>query len=133
MRPWILMSLVMLVAALSGCSAPEPARECLEVPAETLAAIAEGGTPPLAIAEGAAVLSDDFAEPVYMIAGRFPVEGNPDQVGVWASDSLQPAEVGPVFAADGIAQEFTQWPSEVGDTTFDMTVDGVSAASDCLG
>ena len=62
-----------------------------------------------------AVRSDDFEE-VYFIAAEIDgpeVEADGD-VGVWASNSLQPGE-GLIMSVNALAKEFSEWPA--GDST----------------
>lgn len=92
---------------------------------------AENGTGKLApTGRAAAVRSDDF-EKLFFIAVEFKAAGVGSEVGVWASNSLQPGG-GTILAVDGMAQEFTVWPD--GDTTsaaISSADDGAAEAADC--
>lgn len=114
---------------------PEPAEpevECLESP-RMAAAIAEGeqegvGFKPRAIG----VVKSDQARELYLFAVQFSATGIDAQVGVWASNALEPGE-GLLMSMDGTAQEFTVWPSGP-DSSFELDPNdpAVQAARDCL-
>ncbi len=58
--------------------------------------------------KSAAWRSPDY-EKVWFIGVRFSATGVGEQVGVWASNSLE-AGGGLILAVDGYAQQFTDWP-----------------------
>lgn len=107
--------------ALTACSGPATTSTARVVPAaaavDCLDAtnIAQNGI--MKGAKGAgmkfiaakAVKSADFSK-VYFIAMKFSATGVPDQVGVWASNSLEPGG-GLIMAIDGYAQQFSDWPA----------------------
>lgn len=112
-------------------STPEAPDGCLEVAGSKLEGIATGGETAITPVAGAAVKSPDFAK-VYFIAMEFSAEGIPDQVGVWASNSLD-AGSGIIMAVDGFAQEFSDWPdADATDAQISKADPSVAAAKECL-
>ena len=111
----------------------EPVEACETAPDELAAAIIDGeeegaGLAPVA---SAAVLSPDF-EQVYFIAVEFSATGVDNQVGVWASNSLEPGG-GIIMAVDGMAQEFTVWPdADSTDAAISPADPSVESAKACL-
>jgi hypothetical protein len=100
---------------------------CLNVPKAKVQSIIEGFKRPTTAINAAAVKSD-FWDGTYMIAVEFKTDGFTD-VGVWGSDSLRE---GLLFAVDGMAQEFTDYPAEVNGERLDITLDGAQEAKECL-
>ncbi len=115
-------------------AAAESAQACEEVPQGVLDNIAGGakeGTG-LAPVSGAAYRSPDF-EKVYLVAMEFSAEGVENQVGVWATNSLDPAEPGMILAVDGFAKEFTTWvDAETTDAAIGPADPSADAAEACL-
>lgn len=112
----------------------EPAVACEEVSAELLAKIGAGaqdGTG-MVVARGAAYRSPDF-EKVWFVAAEFTATGVDPQVGVWATNDLDPSG-GIVMSVDGFAKQFTVWPDA---STTDAAISGgdpsIDVAKDCLG
>lgn len=115
----------------SEAPAEEEPDGCLEVAESMLEGIATGGETAITPVAGAAVLSPDFST-VYFVAMKFSAEGVPDQVGVWASNSLE-AGGGIIMAVDGFAQEFTDWPdADRTDAQISKADPSVDAAKACL-
>ena len=113
---------------------PEAASDCLEVSPELAAAIASGATDPNDFIPGnaAAYLSPNHGE-VYLVAMEFSSAGTEDNVGVWATNSLD-AGSGLILSADGFANEFTTWPDAMTtDAEINAASEGVQEAKDCLG
>lgn len=73
-----------------------------------------------------AVRSDDF-DNVWMVAGEIKGPGLDKVIGVWATNDIR-GYGGLVFAADGIAREFSDWGS--GQTS--PADDGIDEAKECL-
>ena len=127
-------------AAFEGCldalpsptSAPgesTPTAKCEEVSSDVVRAIevsltADGGG---SVSDAAAVRSEDFDE-VWMVAAQIEAAGFEGQAGVWATNNLN--GIGSIFAADGIAQEFSDFGEGPG---FSAADDGVAEALECLG
>lgn len=110
----------------------EPASDCLDVPGELTAAITRGATDPGDFVPGnaAAYRSPDHGK-VYLVALEFAGAGA-DNVGVWATNSLE-AGGGLIMAADGFANEFTDWPDAMTTAAaINAASPGVSEAKDCL-
>lgn len=120
--------------ASADASADPAAQECESVDQAVLDAIAAGaqdGTG-LALTEGAAYRSPDH-EKVYLVAATFTATGVEDQVGVWATNSIDPASPGIMMSVDGMAQQFTVWPvAEDTDAAISPADPSVTAARDCL-
>lgn len=131
---------------LSGCSSdtgaddttsaaeePAPSR-CEDVAPGLAKAIlrgAEDGVGKLEPGAAAAVRSEDY-DKVWMIAVRFSGAGVDDEVGVWASNSLDPGN-GVIMAVDGFAQEFTVWPdADKTDAAMSIADDGADQAVECV-
>ncbi|AMB58230.1 hypothetical protein [Microterricola viridarii] len=125
-------SAVLLAASLAGCSASGgDGRECQTVPADLLERIALGSSgDALTPVAGGAVASASFDD-AYIVAMEFEVPGNDNQVGAWAVGSLEDGAT-TVLAVDGLAQQFTQWPSEINGEKLDVREDGVTEAKACL-
>jgi endonuclease YncB( thermonuclease family) len=116
--------------------AHEAQLRCEEVPQEIVEAIATGILPETgATLRGAqAVKSKDF-EKVWFVAADLEDPGldGTDQIGVWATNNIQHAGGGLIFAVDGFAQQFTDWGH--GDTTdahITMADDGADEATRCV-
>ncbi len=78
-----------------------------------------------------AVKSPDFSK-VYFIAMKFSATGIEDQVGVWASNSLEPGG-GLIIAVDGVAQQFSDWgPGSSTAAEISPTDPSVAVAKACL-
>lgn len=143
--------LVALVLGLTACAGPgdepdepretaaplaAPADECEFVPAQTLAQIDEGAEPGTGMTltgTASAVLSPDY-ERVYFVAAKFVVTGvAQEQIGVWATNSIDADVLGNVLAVDGFAQEFTTWPdADTSGAQIPSTDPSVDAAVACL-
>lgn len=97
---------------------------------EAIASGEESGVGMKAV-RGVAVKSRDFAN-VYMVAMEFSATGIPNQVGVWATNSLTAGE-GLIMAVDGMAKQFTVWP-DADETDAGITImdDGVEEAKVAL-
>ncbi|WP_222267424.1 hypothetical protein [Modestobacter marinus] len=81
--------------------------------------------------EAAAVRSSDFTE-VYFVAMRFSATGGGDEVGVWATNSIDETAV--TMSVDGFAKQFTVWP-DADEAAADISAadPSVDAAKECLG
>ena len=128
---------IVLLLTLAGCSSSKgDGRECYDVSAELMAAIADGANDiPITPVDAAAVKSEHFDD-AYIVAMSFTAPGGGEEVGVWAVATLEPP-YGPILAVDGFAHEFTVWPHEInGDEIngdeLDATEDGVTEAKACL-
>lgn len=116
-------------------AAPEPGSRCESVPADIVAGIESG----LTVAGGAslrgakAVRSQDYQK-VWFVAADIQgdgMEGN-SQIAVWATNSIASAGAGMIFAADGLAKEFSEWGAAgIGDQ-FSVTDEGVAEAKECV-
>lgn len=125
--------------ALTACSSgPEPeaeaAADCETVEQATLDSISSGaqeGTG-LALVRGSAYRSPNHGE-VYLVAAEFTADGIDGEVGVWATNSLDPASPGMIMSVDRMAQGFTVWPDAIGTATAISPEDPiVQTALDCL-
>ena len=134
-----------LLLAMAGCSGTESSDasdsptnspsevECLQVDEAMMEGVATGaiagtGLDPV---RAAAVRSPDF-EKVFFIAMEFSATGIPDQVGVWASNSLEPGG-GSILAVNAVAQEFTDWPAaDSTDAAIGLADPSVFTAISCL-
>lgn len=104
--------------------------ECEEVPQRILDLISGDEIEPI---RGSAYRSPDY-EKVYFVAIEFAAEGIPNQVGVWATTSIDPAQPGLTLAVDGFAQEFTSLPpANETEANISPADPGVEAAKECLG
>ena len=140
MRLRVLVAAALPLVALAGCGATveeadsATSQECESVDPAVLEAIAAGaqdGTG-LALAEGVAYKSPNH-ENVYLVAATFTATGVEDQVGVWATNSIDPASPGIMMSVDGMAQQFTVWPvAEDTDAAISPADPSVTAARDCL-
>lgn len=133
-------------ASQTTSAAPEPSDEpspeptadrCLVVPVEkmqeVIASGVEDGVGQMTFKAASAVKSEDF-ENIYMVAGRFDVPGVEGEVGVWATNNIEPLGGGLIMSVDGLAQEFTVWPdADSTDARITSSDDGVSQARACLG
>ena len=98
---------------------------------DAIATGAEDGVGGLKLSNGYAVKSKDF-EKVYLIAARLAAPGVEGDVGVWASNSLEPGG-GLIMAVDGFAKEFTVWPdANKTDAQIDQTADGYDEVRACV-
>ena len=80
---------------------------------------------------GVAVRSKDF-DKVWMVAMEFKATGIDNQIGVWATNSLN-AGGGLILAVDGMATNFTVWPDAAKtDAAITLFTDGVQEARDAL-
>lgn len=103
---------------------------CVKVSAKRIADLSTGldKSAGLTIASAQAVKSTDFKN-VYMIAALLNGPGVKNQVGVWASNSL---EEGGFFSVDGFALEFSDWADgPKSDANITLTSEGVDEAKDC--
>lgn len=94
----------LLAVLLTGCAGTAPATP--PMPCETVDAAYAKGIVATATRAGA-VKAEGFAN-VHMIAVAFTTPGG-EQVGVWATNALSGS--GSVFAVDGFARQFSDWPS----------------------
>lgn len=141
-RPALALSAAVL--AMGGCSAASVASAppvasavvtpaCL--PADALGKAILTGTQSgtgASFVGASAFKSPDFTK-VYFVAVKFSAPGVGDQVGVWASSSLE-AGGGSIMSVDGIAKGFTDWP-DASRTAAGIGADdpSVTAAKDCVG
>jgi hypothetical protein len=105
----------------------EPSPQCERVSDALLQGIASGLTVTGggSLRNGWAVRSNDFAM-VYMVAAEIHGDGMDGVIGVWATNNLD--GTGSIFAADGIAREFSEWgPGQVQPTDH-----GVREARQCV-
>lgn len=127
------------LASLTGCggrttSTPtSAAADCVDATNIAVNGIMKGATGDgMKFVSAKAVKSPDFSK-VYFIAMKFSATGVEDQVGVWASNSLEPGG-GLIMAIDGVAQQFSDWGPGSSTTAKISTVDPVVAvAKSCLG
>ncbi len=119
-----------------GGNSPAAAERCLPVPSSMAQVLADsltvqgGGS----ISATAAVRSEDF-DNIYFISAEIDgpgMEGTGD-VGVWSSNRLEGGQ-GMIFAVNGIANEFSVFPSGP-DSSANITMsdDGAQEAASCLG
>lgn len=140
MRPLFTVS-VLALAVLIGCGGgstsdeSEPSKApvksgCLKVDPGLAKAIIAGDENPagLKAVKWAAVKSPDF----YFIAIEFSATGVDNQLGVWASTSLnQGAKV--IMSADSTAKAFTVWPdADETDAEITDTDPSIDAAKACI-
>ncbi len=121
-------------------SADEPAAACLTVTQEFVEllanslTIAGGGGIARAAAMSVEVSDDDQSE-WWLVAAELTGAGMDGTIGVWVtgSDPTTGAS-GPIFSADGIAAEFSEWgqPPDVA-RRFTMFDEDVRAAKGCIG
>lgn len=126
-----------VAVALGACGAPQStafsdtgdqeAAGCDRAPAALLSAIETGLTVTGggSLSNGYIVRSSDY-EQVYFVAAQIEGEGMDDSVGVWATND--PDGGGLIFAAEGLAREFSDWGDGPG---FSSSDDGLSEARDC--
>lgn len=109
------------------------AAECLDATDIATNGIMKGATGEgMKFVSAKAVKSPDFSK-VYFIAMKFSATGVEDQVGVWASNSLEPGG-GLTMAIDGVAQQFSDWGPGSSTTAKISAVDpSVAVAKSCLG
>lgn len=124
-------TLAAIVAALTltGCTTPAPTAPAM--PCETVDAAYAKGIIDTATRAGA-VKAEGFAN-VHMIAVAFTTPGG-EQVGVWATNALTGS--GSVFAVDGLARQFSDWPPSdaVGISASEPDVaDAIRGAKACAG
>lgn len=127
------------VFALAACGggSPEPAEDiaCESVDQAVLNSIAAGAeedTGELTINRGSAYKSPNYGN-VYFVAAEFSAAGVDKETGVWALNSIDPAEPGIIVAADAFAQGFTVYPD--GDTmanSIPKASDDIDNARACL-
>lgn len=123
---------------VTGCSSATKtsSADCLSVPVGKQSLIASrpeaADVGKITTVNAAAYKSPDFKD-VYFIAMSFRVVGVDDaQVGVWASNALEPDE-GMILAVNSFAQGFTDWP-DADKTKADIarTDPAVDMAKGCL-
>ena len=86
----------------------------------------------MVVTRGAAYRSPDF-EKVWFVAAEFTATGVEPQVGVWATNSLDPS-AGILMSADNMAKQFTVWPdAATTDAQIATTDPAIGSALDCLG
>ena len=104
---------------------------CLDVPADLMTRIADGGKDGQAFTakEGAAVRGTGGE--TYFVALRFGAAGVPDQVGVWGTTALE-GSTG-IISVDGLAKNFTVWPDAEKAFNVSPAHPSVDAAKGCLG
>jgi hypothetical protein len=129
---WMLLSGCVDNSSQAGATA---ASRCLAVPASMVQVLTDGltvrggGT----ISSTAAVRSRAF-ENMYFIAAEIDGPGleRTGDVGVWASNRLEGGQ-GLVLAVNGIANEFSVWPSgSDSSSNIKMSDDGARQAQACL-
>ncbi|PFG17912.1 hypothetical protein ATK74_2490 [Propionicimonas paludicola] len=111
---------------------PSAGAECLEATNLAMNGIMKGTTGEgMTFVSAKAIKSPDFSK-VYFIAMKFSATGVEDQVGVWASNSLEPGG-GLIMAIDGVAQQFSDWGPGSSTTAKISAADpSVAAAKSCL-
>jgi len=121
----------------SNSPIPEPfssetSSMCEPVSKEVMAAIvigADEGTGMKAI-RAIAYRSPDFTK-VYFVAMEFSATGVPNQVGVWATNSI--TEVAAIMSTEGYSKNFTDWPdASKTDAQISGTDRSIKIAKDCL-
>lgn len=120
---------------LTGCaSSTAPAsdsRECIEVPAAVMSAIAEGANAyPITPIAAAGVRSESFDDAT-VIAMSFTAPDGKEATGAWAIGGTV-EQPGAALAVDAIAQAVTDWPAEANGQKLDVNEDGVAEAQTCL-
>lgn len=105
---------------------------CIPVPRDVARGIADGLTVAGkgALSKARAVRSRDY-ERVWFVAAEIRGPGMDNVVGVWATNSIDASELGSVFPANGIADEFSTW-GDAGPRRFAMTDDGAREAEGCV-
>ncbi|WP_217182596.1 hypothetical protein [Streptomyces sp. AC495_CC817] len=139
MRTTPILAAAAALLLLTGCggsgnqSAPtsDEARECIDVPAEIMARIAEGANDyPIEPVAAAGVRSLSFDDAT-IIAMTFTSPDGEESTGAWAIGGTVDAP-GMTLAVDAMAQTVTDWPGEVKGKKLDVTEDGVAEATSCL-
>jgi hypothetical protein len=132
----IMAGLMPLAACAGGQASSMPsaaaAAECLDATNIAMNGIMKGATGEgMTFVSAKAIKSPDFAK-VYFIAMKFSAAGVEDQVGVWASNSLEPGG-GLIMAIDGVAQQFSDWgPGSSTAAKISAADPSVAAAESCL-
>lgn len=125
----------LFVGACGGDDGQEASVRCEAVPQQLASQIESGltvqggGT----LREAKAVESEDFEDTVYFISAdiRGPGMEGSDQIGTWATDSLE-GHV-PLFSVDAIAKEFSEWPDASStEAGFSLADDGAEESRDCV-
>ena len=104
---------------------------CVDIPASTVEQIASGANDtPITITNAAGVPHPTEPD-YYFVAANFTTPGiDKPETGVWMVKGLEGSGI--TLAADGMAQQFTDWPGQMNGHTFNVTEPGVKEAKACL-
>ena len=108
----------------------EESARCIGVPGPIAAAIREGLVSGVRLTDLRAVRSDDY-ERIWMVSGRLEGEGlDGSDAATWATNKFRDAaHTGLIFAAEFLAEEFSDWGNL--DGQFSDSDDGVAESQLC--